>query len=187
MMINKRILTFSIIIIGLIIGTLITYFLPTRILSLKSGGIIRHENAAIIKREAYNDGLKLIASLSSGRLRKGDTLTINATLLNINNTEEITFAALYGEMKIRIFNEYGNMVYGEAMIAPGPTAPFPIFRPGERITRIFKWDTSKNILNGNSSPSAGNYHIEVEAYVTNLETRAKIMLRIGKMEVELLD
>jgi hypothetical protein len=145
------------------------------------------ESPGFSRGECQNEGLKLIASLSSGRLRKGDTLTINATLLNINNTEEITFAALYGEMKIRIFNEYGNMVYGEAMIAPGPTAPFPIFRPGERITRIFRWDTSENILNGNNPPSAGNYHIEVEAYITNLETRAKIMLRIEKMGVELLD
>jgi hypothetical protein len=178
-MINKKILIISIITIGLTIGTLIIYFLPICIPSLK--------NTSVIKHEIYNEGLKLIVSLSSNKIKKRDVLTINATLLNINNTENITFAACYGGIKINIFDKYGNMVYGIAMIAPGPTASFPIFKQGEKINHVLKWDTSKDILNGNNPPSAGNYYIEIEAYVTNLETKSKIILRIEKIEIELLD
>ena len=71
-------------------------------------------------------------------------------MLNINNTENITFVASYGEIKINIFDKYGNIVYGVTMIAPGPTAPFPIFKLEEKISHVLKWDTSKDILNGNN-------------------------------------
>jgi hypothetical protein len=129
--------------------------------------------------------LKLIVSLSSNKIKKGDVLTINATLLNINNKENITFAACYGGIKINIFDKYGNMFHGIAMMAPGPTAPFPIFKQGEKINHVFKWDTSKDILNGNNPPFAGNYYIEIEAHVTNLETKSKIILRIEKIEIKI--
>jgi hypothetical protein len=150
-------------------------------------GILFKESTSVIKHEAYNEGLKLIVSLSSNKIKKGDVLTINATLLNINNTENITFAASYGGIKINIFDKYGNMFYGIAMIAPGPTAPFPIFKQGEKINHVLKWDTSENILNGSIPPSIGKYYLEIEAHVTNLETKSKIILRIEKIEIELFN
>lgn len=132
-----------------------------------------------------NEGLKLIVSLNSNKIKKGNVLTINATLLNINNTKNITFAACYGEIKISIFDKYDNIVYGEIIMAPGPTVPFPIFKLGEKISHLLKWDTSKNILNGSIPPSIGKYYLEIEAYVTNQETKSRIILKIERIEVEL--
>ncbi len=176
---NLVILTIAIS-IGIILLLSIIYFS----LNYKIQGNLSNE--VFSKQEVYNEGLKLSIYLSHIKIRKGYTLTINVTLLNMNNTENITFAATHGAIIISIFDKNDDMVYGEIMITPGPTAPLPVFKKGEKISYLSKWDTSKNILNGRNPPSTGKYYLNIEAYVTNLETKSKITLRISKIEVEII-
>ena len=138
----------------------------------------------LIKREIYKDGLKLLVTISSTELKCGETLTINAVLLNVSNTANITVAALLGGINLRIFDSQNNTVYAVKMINPGGIAPFPIFKPGHKMVSVFKWNTSENVLGGNAPPSPGKYYIEIEAYVTDLDTNSKIVLK-AEMKVKL--
>ena len=141
--------------------------------------------ARSIEHEVYSEGLKLIAALNTLELRVGDTLTTNVTLLNINSTANITFAAGYGQITLRVSGQRNETIYRIMIIAPGPTAPYPILRPGNTVDVVFCWNTSENILNGDRPPSPGKYYVEVEISVTDLDTHSKTMLRTNEIEVNL--
>jgi len=147
--------------------------------------IISKANTSLVKYEICKEGLKLTVILSSTELKCGDILTINVTLLNVNNTANITVAALYGGISLRISDLQNETVYAVEMVTPGHTPPIPVFKPGHKISAVFKWDTSENVMNKGAPPAPGEYYLEIEAYVTDINSQSKIILKTGKILLKL--
>jgi len=150
-------------------------------------GILSRTKTNLTRQEVYREGLKLLVTLSSTELKCGETLTVRATLLNVNNTANITIAAGLGGINLVIYDSQDNIVYAVRMVNPGPTPPYPLFKSGQKMSCTFKWDTSKKVLHGNTPPPPGRYYIEVEAYVTDLDAHSKLVLKTGRIEVKLLE
>jgi len=149
--------------------------------------ILSNVEINLIKQEVYREGLKLLVTLNSTKLKCGETLAVHVVLVNINNTDNIAVAALQGGINLAIYDSQENIVYAVKMVNPGPTPPYPIFKPGHEIAVTFRWDTSRNILNGDMPPPPGEYYVEVEAYVTDLDTYSKLTLKTERIEVKLLE
>jgi len=146
--------------------------------------LLSQADVSLTKYEVYKEGLKLVVILSSTKLKCGDSLTINTFLLNVNNTANITVAALHGGIFLRIFNSQNEVVYAVKMVIPGPTPP-PVLKPGDKINAVFKWDTSENVINKEVPPAPGEYYLEIEAYVTDMNSQSKIILKTDRIPLKL--
>jgi len=132
----------------------------------------------------YQQGLELSVTLSSLNIRTGEDLTINATLQNVNNTSGITFADSKDNISLNVYNSSSLVVYSTFMVMYGQNT-YSSLELGQKISIIFKWDTSQNVSNGNKPPFPGKYVIQISASVKDLDSGSKITLKTDYIEITL--
>jgi len=127
----------------------------------------------------HQQGVELSITLSNQNIKSGQALTINATLKNINNTNKITFIKLKDDISVKVWDSH-SLVYNNIMYILGATT---ILGPGQKISGIFKWDTSENILSGDKPPTPGKYVIQISASIPELGSGSKIALQTDYIEI----